>query len=316
MNVSACLDAREAIDLVEKESFDIVFMDHMMPGMDGIEATHVIRALDGEYFKKIPIIALTASAIYGMRDMFLQNGFSDYLPKPVEIPKLNEIIERWIPKEKRVKRKNNTHGAAAAGTAPETGLDIEGLDVSQGITMTGGTLKDYISVLELYCLDVDGRLEALRMTPDENGLKSFITQVHSLKSASASIGAAALSEAAALLEAAGGRGDIKYIRENQGFFYENLVATTERIKAAISGKNANTSKRQILNHRESLQLLKNALSEENIGSIDKILAGLNGEELDADARDSLSKISDLVLVGEFKEAYAIAEKLVQRSFQP
>ncbi|MDR3166234.1 MAG: response regulator [Synergistaceae bacterium] len=318
MNISTCLDAREAIDLIKKESFDIVFMDHMMPGMDGIEATHAIRALDGKYFKEVPIIALTASAISGMRDMFLQNGFSDYLAKPVEIPKLNGIIERWIPKEKRVKRKNGADtsgtraaGADACGAASEIGLDIEGLDVSQGIIMTGGTLKDYISVLELYCSDVDKRLEVLRGTPDENGLKSFITQVHSIKSASASIGAAALSEAAALLEAAGGRSDIEYIRENLGFFYQNLIATTGRIKAALSEKSANTSKRQVSDHRESLQLLKNALSEENIGGIDKILADLNEEELDAATRDSLSKISDLTLVGEFKEACAIAEKLVQ-----
>jgi signal transduction histidine kinase/CheY-like chemotaxis protein len=104
--VDTCLDGLHAIELVkraasEKREYDIVFMDHMMPEMDGIETTAAIRALEGEIFKTVPIIALTANAISGMREMFIEKGFSDFLAKPIDIGKLDEMLDRWIPKWKR-----------------------------------------------------------------------------------------------------------------------------------------------------------------------------------------------------------------------
>jgi CheY-like chemotaxis protein len=101
LQIDTCLTGTDAVRMTKENRYDFIFMDHMMPGMDGIEATAAIRAIDGEYFKHVPIIALTANAILGMREMFLENDFDDYLTKPIEISKLNEIMKRWIPKEKR-----------------------------------------------------------------------------------------------------------------------------------------------------------------------------------------------------------------------
>jgi len=78
-------------------------MDHMMPELDGIETTRIIRKIPGEYFANLPIIALTANAVSGMRNMFLQNGMNDLLTKPIELPKLNEILDKWLPSSKKSK---------------------------------------------------------------------------------------------------------------------------------------------------------------------------------------------------------------------
>jgi PAS domain S-box-containing protein len=110
MHVDICDTGGKAVTLTKTKQYDIILMDHMMPGMDGIEATANIRALEGDYFKKVPIVALTANAISGMREMFLKNGFNDYLAKPVELAKLNEIMEKWIPKSKRQENQTNTQG--------------------------------------------------------------------------------------------------------------------------------------------------------------------------------------------------------------
>jgi len=111
--IVTCSSGIKAIELVKQQYFDLVFMDHMMPEMDGIETTANIRAWEeenklqsdtGERFseeKRIPIVALTANAVVGMREMFLENGFDDFLAKPIDISKLDEIINRWIPKEKK-----------------------------------------------------------------------------------------------------------------------------------------------------------------------------------------------------------------------
>ncbi|GHU39524.1 hypothetical protein FACS1894190_04590 [Spirochaetia bacterium] len=107
IELTTCISGREAVELVKRHEYDLVFMDHMMPGMDGIEATAAIREWEkaqaeaGKRRPQIPIIALTANAITGMKEMFLEKGFDDYLSKPIEIAKLNKILEKWIPEEMR-----------------------------------------------------------------------------------------------------------------------------------------------------------------------------------------------------------------------
>jgi signal transduction histidine kinase/CheY-like chemotaxis protein len=101
MDITLCSSGRDAVALAKQNHYDIIFMDHMMPGMDGVEATAAIRALEGDWFHDIPIIALTANAVAGMREEYLSKGFSDFVSKPIEIPKLEEVMDRWIPQEKR-----------------------------------------------------------------------------------------------------------------------------------------------------------------------------------------------------------------------
>jgi signal transduction histidine kinase/ActR/RegA family two-component response regulator len=103
MQTDICDNGESSVSMVKANRYDLIFMDHMMPGMDGIETTAAIRALEGEYFKNVPIVALTANALSGMEEMFLSNGFNGYLAKPIEINKLNEIMEKWTPMEKRKK---------------------------------------------------------------------------------------------------------------------------------------------------------------------------------------------------------------------
>jgi signal transduction histidine kinase/CheY-like chemotaxis protein len=93
----------EAIDLVKKNVYDIVFMDHMMPGLDGVETTTIIRKLGGPY-SDLPIIALTANAISGAREMFLENGFSDFISKPINTQELTARLRDWLPAEKKEKQ--------------------------------------------------------------------------------------------------------------------------------------------------------------------------------------------------------------------
>ncbi|MDR1446745.1 MAG: response regulator [Treponema sp.] len=106
MQIVCCTGGAEAISLMEKNHYDLVLMDHLMPEMNGIETTARIRALEAQaadgFFSRIPVVALTADAIVGMKEMFLENGFDDYLSKPIEISAMHAIIKKWIPKEKQI----------------------------------------------------------------------------------------------------------------------------------------------------------------------------------------------------------------------
>ncbi|MDR1948071.1 MAG: response regulator [Spirochaetaceae bacterium] len=132
----------EAVSLIQKNQYDLVLMDHMMPGMDGIEAAGIIRLLEGEYFKALPIAALTANAIAGMREMYLEKGFNDYLSKPIEIFRLDEIMGKWIPVEKKKRGGRGKPDNGEEGASPLSGiqnlLSETGVDVARGIMMTGG----------------------------------------------------------------------------------------------------------------------------------------------------------------------------------
>jgi CheY-like chemotaxis protein len=300
LQIDACLSGKEAIRLASENSYDFIFMDHMMPVMDGVEATAVIRSAD----KHVPIIALTANAISGMREMFLKSGFNDFLSKPIETGKLGEIMGKWIPLEKREK-------AEPLRSVPEQslGFEIEGVDTKRGLLMTGGTENGYREVLELFCRDADKRLELLRNTPDENSLPLFITQVHALKSASANIGAAALSEMARRLEDAGNAGDLAGISEQLGAFFENLSGLVKRIRLILPGRQENTGEPVNIDTAALLRL-KEVLAAKKHHEADGIFAAIM-ESADSSIKQALADISDYLLTSEFDKAIDEIDKLLR-----
>ena len=105
LQVSYALSGIEALELLETKEYDLVFLDHMMPGMDGVETLHHIRKKSDPYYKNLPVIALTANAIAGAREMFLREGFNDFVPKPIESSVLLRALKRHIPLEKQSKGK-------------------------------------------------------------------------------------------------------------------------------------------------------------------------------------------------------------------
>jgi len=246
--VDTCLSGAEAIELVKRNKYDLIFMDHMMPEMDGIEAAAVIRAWEKEFARQqIPIIALTANAIVGMREMFIENGFNDYLSKPVDVSKLDEILNRWMPEKREDARKsaassgvnengysNNIGGSALADPAGVE-IVIPHVDTARGVAMLRGKLDTYKKVLSMFCKDIDERLPHLQIMPEADTLSAFIIQVHSLKSVSASIGAQEISSNAAGLEAAGKAADMAFIREHLPDFTVQLAELEENIRAVLSG---------------------------------------------------------------------------------
>lgn len=102
-SLSTAISGKDCLEIIEKEPFDLILMDHLMPEMDGVETLTHIRNSDNENIRNIPVVALTANAVSGMREMFIKSGFDDYVSKPVEIPALRKTLEKWLPEEKIIK---------------------------------------------------------------------------------------------------------------------------------------------------------------------------------------------------------------------
>jgi CheY-like chemotaxis protein/HPt (histidine-containing phosphotransfer) domain-containing protein len=228
--IDTALSGARAIELVKQNSYDIVFMDHMMPDMDGIEATEAIRAWEREQenYKEVSIIALTANAVSGMKEMFIEKGFSDFLAKPIDISKLDEMIDRWIPKEKREKGKEKKEIRNEESEKRDE-INIPGVDIQHGLYMTGGDMAIYREILNTFLEDTEKQLTSLQNVPDTTGLPRFIINVHSIKSVCGSIGAAEISTRAEKFEAAGKAADIDFIRENLPGFAEDLAKLLNNI---------------------------------------------------------------------------------------
>jgi CheY-like chemotaxis protein/anti-sigma regulatory factor (Ser/Thr protein kinase) len=105
MKIDLCKSGRAAIAAVQEHRYDIVFMDHMMPGMNGVEATNAIRALKSEdsYYSSLPIVALTANAVSGTKEMFMENDFNDFISKPIDTAHLNTVLAKWLPQDKKIR---------------------------------------------------------------------------------------------------------------------------------------------------------------------------------------------------------------------
>jgi CheY-like chemotaxis protein len=306
--IDCCTGGLEAIRLVEENRYDLVLMDHLMPGMDGVKTVKAIRELPAEHLRSLPIIALTANAMSGIREMFLENGFNDYLSKPIELNKLDEILREWIPEAK----KKQASPAAAAAVEEWTGMGIDGVDVAKGILMTGGTEAAYRKVLASFLKDALARLPMLENPPAETELSSFTNTAHALKSTTATIGAAAVSAEAAELEKAGRAGDLGFIKKQLPAFYRDLQKLAGHIGPALDAKAAaETGSEEAVTRFLPLFLeLRAALEQEHPETIHRITTELEQKTFDAKTGSLINSISDSILMAEFEEAIKSIDALV------
>ncbi|MDR1081048.1 MAG: response regulator [Deltaproteobacteria bacterium] len=123
--IDTCPAAVESLELVKRHRYDVVFMDHMMPNMDGVEATRIIRSMENGRHRDLPIIALTANAVSGMKDMFLSHGFNDFISKPIDLNVLEDAIRRWVPPEKIIFMTEEELAQQAAEAAAEEAREID-----------------------------------------------------------------------------------------------------------------------------------------------------------------------------------------------
>jgi len=313
LDIRTCQSGQEALELLQADDFDLVFMDHMMPGMDGIETTRQLRGLS-EKLKRIPVIALTANAISGMRELFLKSGFDDFLSKPIEMERLHEIMEKWVPDGKK------RPTVPEKSTTTTTAIVIDGLDTGKGIAAIGGSEAAYLDALGIYCRDVDAHLPALAAPPKAETMAGFITQVHGLKSASANVGAKAIAETAAILEDAGHRGDLEVISRRLDGFRMEIMALAETIHAFLAERRRCQAQAapafDAATLKKLLASLAAALVARNIGEIDRLIDAIMAENLDADSQEIMRQVSTQVLLAEFDEALALVDKLQERQWQP
>ena len=214
MRVDCVTSGQAAIDKISlgRPVYNAVFMDHMMPEMDGIEAARRIRALGTEYARNVPIIALTANALTDSEKMFLDNGFQAFVSKPINMLTLDAIIKKWV-----------ANPALAPAEPRKSAIDME-----KGLSLYNGDKDLYTSVIRSYALNTPAVLDKLRGVTREN-LELYAVNVHGLKGSSANIGAEDIRQKALRLELAAKAGDFATVAAEN----EDLLNDAETLIAAL-----------------------------------------------------------------------------------
>ena len=288
-------NGKRAVEMVRATDYDLIFMDHMMPGMDGIDTTVAIRSL-GEKYVKVPIIALTANAISGVREMFKAEGLDDFLSKPIEMSKLDAILKKWLPEHTQQTRKDNIPATKAS-------FEIAGLDTSRGMKNSGGVLAYYNEILSIFATDSENRLNDIARYHKTGDIMALTICMHALKSAAANIGAIELSNMASDLETAGKAGDAGYIDANLKRFTDSLAMVLCNIQRYLSSIRA----KELAPHKAmDMGLLKATVAEMSmhlermkLDSIENLIKELQPYQWSGDILEQLHKIGNAIAVFDY-----------------
>ncbi len=228
VQIDTAASGDEGLALAYDKKYDMIFLDHMMPEKDGIETLHELRAREKDPNRETPTVCLTANAISGAREKYLAEGFDDYLTKPIDSTRLEEMLMQYLPKEK-------LRDAAEVESAEEEPAEqaafargIEGIDAATGMTNCGSE-EILRGAMELFYKSIASDADAIENCRLGGDLKTYTVKVHALKSAARTIGAMELSERAKKLEAAGNAGDTALIDAKTPELLELYRSYTERL---------------------------------------------------------------------------------------
>jgi signal transduction histidine kinase len=305
MQVDTLTSGIAAIDAVreEKVKYNAIFMDHMMPIMDGVEAVRIIREEIGtEYAKTVPIIALTANALTGNEEMFLSNGFQAFIPKPIETFRLDDIINKWVRDREQEKLfadqqisegqtyvdlrtgKDRRHGVKdrRKGIDRRIKEKIKEINVNKGIERFRGDIDTYLQILKSFTRNTKFILGDIKEVSEIN-IAEYAIIVHGIKSSCYGICAEKMGYRAEVLEKAAKARDIASVTANNASFIEDLLKMIANVEDALSSESEKTERPKIEKpYREALERLKTACDNFQIDEIDKAMNEIEFFEYTAD----------------------------------
>ena len=282
MKIDTALSGKDAILMVTDKRYDIIFMDHMMPEMDGVETTRVIRRLLGNN-GQVPIIALTANAVEGTAQMFIDEGMNDFVTKPIEMRVILAKLRKWLPPEKIEKNRNKKMNAVLQGANKDekasqmsTDISIAGLDVKKAMEFLGNE-ELFWSVLKEYYRVIDKKSTLISEYEQKEMWKEYTVEVHALKSASRQIGALELAQVAEQMEAAGNAGNAALIHKitpgmlEEYMFYKGILAPYfVKAEETQNGRAAEKSEMS-----ELFDQMKDAMENLDMDAMEEVIKGMS-----------------------------------------
>jgi CheY-like chemotaxis protein/HPt (histidine-containing phosphotransfer) domain-containing protein len=297
LNIETVMSGYDAIAKIKTGNvYDIVFMDHMMPKMDGVEATKIIRDLG----YRNPIIALTANAVVGQAEIFLANGFDGFVSKPIDMRELNSVLKEFV----RDKQPPEVLEAARLRREPGFGIKVAPMNVSIDPDLT-----------EIFWRDASNALSTLRTIHEnreaytDGDIRLYTITVHGLKTSPANVGEHGLSAAALSLEKAARNSDAALMASETQPFLDDIAALIDKLTPDES-RTVNTTDDDLPYLRENLLAVQDACAIYDKKAAKDIITELRQKEWPAAINDTLKKIAEYLLHSDFDEAADAAGEIV------
>ena len=261
IHCTKAMSGYEALDILKSQRFDIIFMDHQMPGMDGVETLEKIRESEKDLpdEEKSLVIVLSANAVNGAREMFMSKGFNDFVAKPVQGKDFAECLSKWLKKDLMI-MVDSTKATEIDIPEDFPVLPQDKLDVQKAVELAGG-FENWLTIARTFAGSIAEKAEQIQQYYEKGAIKDYTIQVHALKSASRILGAEKLSELASGLEEAG---NLLQKNEEMLELYRSYIDLLEPVK----------------NYGEQTNEEKQELTEKEISNIiEAILLGCSNFDL-------------------------------------
>ncbi len=316
----------ECLELAKQKKYDVIFLDHMMPEMDGVETLHNLRQMTDGLNKDTEVIALTANVVNGAREYYLKEGFNDFLSKPFKPEELEQMIFIRLPKEYIVSEENDmqkteqTKEKNNVETEPVR-YSIDGIDWDSALTH----FKDEETLLEMmkdFCGTMSFEAEKLKKvydklseSDDSEWVKQYRVQVHSMKSSANLVGALKLGTTAKALEDAAREENVEFILNETQLFLDEWEHLGKLMKENLFTNIQNKEMKQELNREtvvENLEELKTALNDMDVDKIDEIMAVINSYSYPEEMSEIISHLNALITDLDEDNAVPLINELLEK----
>ena len=324
MQVDCITSSIEAVELIRNPTtrYDAIFMDYMMPEMDGLEAVRIIRKeIDSDYARNIPIIALTASVDEGEEELFMRGGFQAFLTKPIDVRLMDAILQKWV-RDMGCEQKccSGSIPMCNAATRQEPGNfrkacmvenpRIEGLEWQTGLNYCAGDKDAYLSIIRSY-VDNTAPLIHRICDIDEETLADYTIHVHGIKGSSYSIGAIVIGKQAEELERAARAGDFQLVSRETPLFVENVKKFLNALSNLLKTCSTETDEKpkQHAPNKTLLDQMEEAAANYKIDDLEESMKALECFKYETQAELVIwlrEKVNQMDFI-------AIHERLVQRN---
>ena len=294
IKIDTAESGRECLGMVAKKKYDVIFLDHRMPEMDGMETLREMQLMTPNPNRDTPVISLTANAISGAREQYLAAGFVDYLTKPINSNHLENMLIKYLPKDK-VKiteaAENESESPNTETTLPKWLTQVKGLDIKAGIEHCGDS-ELFLDALTVYANSVVNGADEIEGYYKAEDWKNYTTKVHALKSSSKVIGALELSERAKRLEDAGNSGYIDEIKQDTAPLLDLYRSYAEKLKPLIKVEEDNSDKPLIdeAELAEAFEAMKDAAATFDYDSMMFVFQSLDEYRLPDSENEKYKKI--------------------------
>lgn len=323
IDIAVATCGKDSLRKIESEKYDLILMDMVMPDMSGNDVLNLIRQKEERYYKEVPIVALTAQNGANVREEMLELGFQEYLTKPIRRRYLEKCLLEFLPEEliekvkvedKKGEEESKGKQKAAAEKQEESGLNIE-----KGLLNIGFNRDAYAAILNTYYSEGLKYLDILPQLLEAGNMQLFTTNVHGIKSSSASIGAMEVSGLFKELEFAGKEGKADEINQKFTGYMEKFKEILDIVKEYLisNGKMKEAVTEDNLEEKEVEELtvemltdLKAELDRMNLKVTDKIIPELASKNFGPQANEQIKKLKEAYDMFDFHQVKAILKELV------